>query len=668
MVLAVSNSPPPTRESNQRSLSLDEISLTRFIFPWSRPSGLSASVWRSWVFNQPIAMICRETLIANFLSLEWRIVARDSNQQDELKPMIRYYTKLLENGGNNPNNFGFDYSGMMEWILADMLDLPFGSGTEIGRRDDSPGGRVLWMKPLDGGTLYPTLNKDYPVVQFYTANDLIPFPAHAIARVYMSPRPEILREGWGLAPPEKVYMALEMLMRGDRYYANLLLDVPPVGLLDLGDMEKDSALEWINAFKAMVVGTPVDAFKIPVLYEHTTDAKFIPFGKAPNDIMYDRITMKYAEIVSAAYGLSLSDIGMSATSNGGETLAGSIRQERKSRRTGIGRVKLKVKGFIDSILPEALEFKVIDTDDEKSVATGRARLSNATSWGLLIDKGIFTPKEARLQTIADGIITINVPEEPPAEAKKVANAALKKPTTPRPGILGRPVPPSGGGQGEVRQSLVVNRTKGFDAHLRRLIRDITKTFAPILKESAQGLSKDEMLLLQSNIDDTVFDETDPLGMMEIVRSSWGKRNWLKVSANENLPEVLRDALIYDIVSRMEGARAEAYENAEIETPLISDEEIDVALEAWSQLDYPRYASELVANIEANLKSFIGRTVLFMEKDFLLAFDGEDSPSYDYIVNRVYDGLHEKFDEFVAACIDLEIENILSRIKLEALNG
>ncbi|HEY6075042.1 MAG TPA: hypothetical protein VIV15_17090, partial [Anaerolineales bacterium] len=307
-------------------------------------------------------MICRETLIANFLSLEWRITARDSNQQDELKPKIRYYTKLLENGGNNPNSFGMDYSGMMEWILTDLLDLPFGSGTELGRSGDSPDGRVLWMKPLDGGTLYPTLNKEYPVVQYYTVSDLIPFPAHAIARIYMSPRPEILREGWGLAPPEKVYMALEMLMRGDRYYANLLLDVPPVGILDLGDMEKDSALEWISAFKNSIVGSPQDSFKIPVLYEHTTDAKFVPFGKAPNDIMYDRITMKYAEIVAAAYGLSLSDIGMSASANGGETLAGSIRQERKSRRTGIGRVKLKAKGFIDSILPESLEFKVIDTD------------------------------------------------------------------------------------------------------------------------------------------------------------------------------------------------------------------------------------------------------------------------------------------------------------------
>jgi hypothetical protein len=91
-------------------------------------------------------------------------------------------------------------------------------------------------------------------------------------------------------------------------------------------MEHSAAEEWITAFKSMILGNPIDALKIPVLYEHTKPAEFIPFGKPPSEIMFDTTTLKYAQILSAGYGLSLSDIGMSTAANGGETLAGSIRQ------------------------------------------------------------------------------------------------------------------------------------------------------------------------------------------------------------------------------------------------------------------------------------------------------------------------------------------------------
>ena len=84
--------------------------------------------------------------------------------------------------------------------------------------------------------------------------------------MYISPRPDIKREGWGLAPPEKTYLALEMLNRGDYYYANLLIDTPAAGILDLGDMAQDSAEEWVKAWRKMLTG--IDPFKIPVLYEH----------------------------------------------------------------------------------------------------------------------------------------------------------------------------------------------------------------------------------------------------------------------------------------------------------------------------------------------------------------------------------------------------------------
>ena len=312
----VTNVPMPSKEEGQRSINITDLFITRWTPPWSRPPSLPAYTWRAWVLNQPVAEACREVLISLLLGLDWNISSRDAGQKEDLLPTIKYYVKLLNNGGYY---LGTDFSGLLEWVVGDLLDIPFGGSVEIGRKGDAPNGRVVWLRPLDGGTMYPTLNKDFPAVQYYQGYTAVAFPEENIARIYMTPRPEIFREGWGIAPPEKIYFALDMLNRGDKYYANLMLDVPPAGILDLGDMEAQSAKEWVNDFRTFIAGT-TDAFRIPVLYEHNNEVKFIPFGKVPNDIMYDHIMLKYAALITAAYGLSLNDIGLQTTARGGETV------------------------------------------------------------------------------------------------------------------------------------------------------------------------------------------------------------------------------------------------------------------------------------------------------------------------------------------------------------
>lgn len=519
------NIPGPTKEKGQRSLSVSEAYFTRFIPSWTFPSGLSAEGWRLWARRQPVASDCKDILISSVQSLDWKISPRDSEMRDELRGTVRHYTRLLERGGEW---LGLDWTGFLEWLLNDLQDLPFGAAAEVGRKNDSPEGRVMWIKPLDAGTLYPTLNKAFPVMQYYgSAVQIVKFPAHAIARMYMNPRPEIEREGWGMAPPERVYLALEMLSRGDSYYANLLLDVPPAGILDLGDMEKDTALEWINSFRTFVANGGIDGFKVPVLYEHTTKPQFIPFGKVPNEIMYDKITLKYAALVTAAYGMTLNDIGLQASS-GGETLAGGIRSEKKTRKTGLARIKKKIKFFIETILPDTLQFDFVDMDDELATALGRARLANATAWGQLIDKGVFDRKEARLQTIQDGLVTISVPEEPPsnddwAEQKQKRAMEMKLTQSPaggpagkspeRPGMLGNPQPPSVGGDGEVKKSAF----SFLPSKLEDLVDRSIRAFVPVIRSHLLSVPEDEMETMKSSIVNTVFSEDDDLGMNTMIR-------------------------------------------------------------------------------------------------------------------------------------------------------
>jgi hypothetical protein len=403
-----------------------------------------AAAWRTFVASQPLAGIARDTIIGAIVNLDWTIEPVDPRQRDELKSEVQYYTDLFSYNGE------YDFTEFVEFIGGDYLDLPFGSGTELIREGDDPDGKLLHYIPLDGGTLFPTLNSSYPVGQ-EVASKRVYFPYYAINRIKMSPRREFEREGWGMAPPEKIYLFIELLKLGDRYYSKLLTDTPEAGLLDLMDMSEESAQDWIEAFQELMTG--IDPFKIPVLYEHDKEAKFLPFGHPPTDIQFGEITNKYAALIAGGYGISLSDMGIQVAANGGETLAGSIRQERSSRRRGIGLAKKKINLFYNRMLPETVRFKWIDPDEEQSVATGRSRLATFTAFTQAIDKRMITPNEARQQAMADGLFTISMPEELPEN--EYPDELLNPGANTQPSLLGTKVPASQGGQGEVRLSLMV---------------------------------------------------------------------------------------------------------------------------------------------------------------------------------------------------------------------
>ena len=429
--------PSPTRDTGQRSLDLP-LYLDRILPAWTSPEWLHAGMWRRIVQNQPVATVCRETLIANIMSLDWKVEPRDTEKRDEYEDDIEYYTTFFENTGD------YDYTHIIDWVCGDVLDIPFGAGVEVGHENDEPNGKVLWIELLDGATLFPTQNRDFPVGQSLPeVSRTVYFPDHAINRVYYSPRREIKREGWSMAPPEKIYLALEALNRGDIYYTNLLLDTPASGILDLGDMAKDSAEIWVKAWRSLLTG--IDPFKIPVLYEHEKPVNWIPFTKNPADLMFDKAVFRFGSLVTAGYGMSLSDIGVPTGMSGGETLSGTIRQERGLRKNGLARLKRKVALFFNRMLPPYLAFKFVDMDDEVSVAVGRARLATATALQQMIDSGMLSPEEGRQQLIADGLLTISIPEKVPAGVlPKVSPVGGNE----RTGMLGRPIAPSQGGFGE----------------------------------------------------------------------------------------------------------------------------------------------------------------------------------------------------------------------------
>ena len=511
--------PNISRETGQRSITYPPY-LNRLPtpFPLTQPEWIRANAWRGIVYRQPVCMDCREFLISSILDLEWKIEAKDSTKRDELKSEIEYYTDLLKSHNE------YRYSHVIEWIGRDLLDLPFGAAMELGREGDSETGKVLWYELLDGATCYPTLNDTYPVGQKY-ADAEVYFPKYAINRVYMSPRSELHKRGWGMPPPEKIYLALEMINRGDTYYANLLLDTPPTGILDLVDMSKDSAEKWVKAWQSLLAG--IDPYKIPVLYEHEAPAEWIDFTRSPTEIMFDVAVSKYAALVASGYGISLSDIGLGGSSSGGNTLAGTIREERSTRRSGQARLKTKFREFFNNILPKTLEFKFIDLDEETSVALGRARLASSTAAGAWINNKMFSPEEMRQQAVADGLISIPVPEKVPDDSEFPDPAGG---TAERPSMMGKPVSPSSGGFGEVAARSEFE--KYIDENFRSLdeitLRRLMYKIHPILSEEVRGVRE------------TLEDE---------LLSVWGdwyeKFIWDDIEGDTSIPEL--DMTIQDLI-------------------------------------------------------------------------------------------------------------------------
>jgi hypothetical protein len=494
--MALANVPKPEVKEGKRGFTtlpyLQFAGIPYQLYQWT-----DQAVWRNIVEAQPVSILCRETIIERVSSIDWRIEPVDPTKRQELRSEIRYYTRKFE------QNNGMDVVSFNEWVLGDGLDLPFGSGVELIWRDDNPSNRLVDYVPLDGATLFPTNRNDWPVVQKPPGSEIsdwVPFPDYAINRLYYAPRRDIKWRGWGMPPPEKIYLAIQMLVQGDQYYWKLLIDTPEAGILDLLDMEKTSAEEWLASMQALLVGQ--DPLKVPVLYEHTMPARFIPFGRPPADILYDKTTLKYAAITCAGYGISLSDIGIGISSSGGETLAGTIRQERNTNRKGIGFAKEKMRLFRNRMLPSTLQWVWIDPDEEQQVARGRALLSSSAAFSSMIDKRIISPKEARQAVIAAGLLNVALPEDIPLEDFDNLPEIVSGEQT-RENMLTATQPPSSGGQGEVRQSMAVDKI---------IENGLTNFVDNILTIETVDLEDDEFLELMPLLE-TYINEKDILNAL-----------------------------------------------------------------------------------------------------------------------------------------------------------
>lgn len=432
----------------------------------TQPGWYSAERWREVVRKQPIALLCRERLIAYLQTTPFDIRAKNPKEADKYADDCEEYRAAFGRGEG-------DIDTLIELLWQDALDLPVGGNLEVLRytgsqqspyKGDPPeGGHVYSLVHVDGATLFPTFDRDFPMAQRVPGAVTRPvyFSKDEMRRIVLGIRPEWDMKGWGFAPPERIFLAISLLYRGDTYFASLLTDTPEAGVLDLLDMDKEDAMEWLSSTRDLLMG--LDPLKVPVLYQHDKPAVWIPFGRPPSEISYTDTTHKYARITAGGYWLTLSDIGMESGAEG--TLAGKIRDERRSRLTGFGMVKEKTRVFFSKILPDYLEFVWEEKDEEALYNKYRSLAIAVPAFQKAIQARIMTPQEAQQQITDDGLITVEL-AKPEEEEQPVLPQAAGFPGQLPPGQQGQPQQP--GTQGTRESGRQGDGEQGRNGNSRRV--------------------------------------------------------------------------------------------------------------------------------------------------------------------------------------------------------
>lgn len=386
-----------------------------------RPGLTDAQRWRI-VGAEPINKLARRMIQREVASLNFSITAKEKGHEDA----VAYYNDLYK-----------DFRLLVGKLLKSVCELPQGGALEVGWI--KPGifgegdrGTPAFVKFIDAGTLHPTIHKDYPILQVNPYNTLqrVPFKDEEILRFVAFPYDEFDKEWWQESPTMASFMAIEALSRIYIYYLKQLHDTPVVGILDLMDFNEDNARKWATSFREMIEG--IDPIKIPVLYEHSAQAHWIPMGRNPAELSIPQQFKQFSEIILSNYGLSLADLRLFEQ---GDSKAGGAVSRKITMQSGISFYAELVKDGFQSLLPPYLIFGYTDPDVEEERTKAMVRSTNART----IQTLNFLPVRLKIeQAIKDGVIDLDID---PAEIEKEVQetqgmqAGMQGITKPTPGQL-----------------------------------------------------------------------------------------------------------------------------------------------------------------------------------------------------------------------------------------
>lgn len=355
--------------------SLTPATLSRYSFPgWWRVLSsfvLSTEQARN-IGSQGIPGACVGTLKHQIAGLKWRLRTADGEENADTD----YYTLLLENARDGEGNV-IGCEAFLEKGMDDILKANEGWNYEIVRVPKGPfAGVPVNLIYVDAATLEPTGDPAAPVRQMLDGvNEVARFLPTEIGRGSWEPYNARGREWFNLHPLLKNYVALAMLAAEDDYTYELLTNVVPQGLLNLGTgFNREQALKWKAGWEEAKAGGKLN--DIALLYG-TADAGFIPFTVRPSDMPFQHASYWYLTIVTANFEMSPFDLGFMTQIN---TRAAAGETVELSQNKGLRHLLNRIKRSIErNVLPRGvvLEFPDLNPSDEQAEATIRAANTEA---------------------------------------------------------------------------------------------------------------------------------------------------------------------------------------------------------------------------------------------------------------------------------------------------
>jgi len=396
-------------------------SITRQVATFFDPLTLSAKHWRRVVAQAPVVGACVQTLIMQITGLNWKIESDD----EELTERFTLLLNMADNGAG--------MESLLSRVAEDTLTMPFGGAFELGVYPD---GEVAWIAHLDAGLMAPTYDEKFPYRQVNPYDALHPkiFKSTEVSRIKWQPQADIAYYGWTKTPCMASLPAIQGLLRSDRFWQTLLTDSPPAGILVIPGMSENEARDWLSGWKTMMAG--IDSLKVPLLplqgtEKGTAEAKFISFAQTATEAELPDLVKRYSEQVTANFGMNTGDLGLFGQEL---RLAGATKLIELSKRQGLARLlKQFARAINTDVLPDGVTFKWEDVELEDTVRKAAAKNQTSIALGNLVSQAGLPPHIAIAQAIADGIITVAVPEEllapPPEEGPAPAPTAQEGPPT-----------------------------------------------------------------------------------------------------------------------------------------------------------------------------------------------------------------------------------------------
>jgi len=371
----------------------------RFIGWWAllQQYGVLETRHSRLIGNQGIPGACQATLRHQMAGLDWRIVTKDGEENEE----TRYYTLLLENARDTLGNI-IGGSGLFDLLAQDILTAYEGGNVEIVRiRGGQYDGVPIGLYAVDASTLrWDGQDEEQPIVQISAAGrELARFAPDEMMHTCWSRYADAGMQWYNRHPVQIAWVAINALAAGDDYNYSLLTEVIPQGILNLGPgFTEEMAKAWREAWRQARQGGKLE--DIGLLWG-TEKAEFIRFNEPLKDQPFQHMSYWYLTIVTAAFEMSPLDLGFMTQLN---TKAAAEAVTELSRNKGLRHLLRVIKQAVEYwILPDGLVLEWPDLDPTDEVYAAQARKTNAEAISTAVMGFWMTPEEARREAQRLGV-------------------------------------------------------------------------------------------------------------------------------------------------------------------------------------------------------------------------------------------------------------------------